>query len=277
MELNLEKDLCFFDIESTGLSVAKDRIIQLAIIKVYADGRESVERCRLINPEMSIPSDSIAIHGITDEMVENQPTFKQVSRGLYDFIGDADLAGFNSNRFDVPMLMEEFERAGIHFDMTNRKALDMWRVFQRMEPRNLNSAYKFYCGKKLDNAHNALIDVRATLEVFKSQLDVYDGVDLEEGDETIKTPIVNDMNKINDFCAFGDRVDFMGRIVYDEEGAPVFNFGKYQNKSVGETLSSNPGYYTWIMEGDFPTDTKRTVTRIFNEYKANRQERQNVE
>jgi DNA polymerase-3 subunit epsilon len=268
MKLKLEKDLVVFDIESTGLSTSKDRIVQLAIIKYFADGREPIERCRLVNPEMPIPVEASEIHGITDEMVKDQPTFKSIAKALYGIIGDADLCGFNINRFDVPMLMEEFARAGVEFDMTDRKTIDVWKIFQKMEARDLKSAYKFYCKKDLEGAHDAMNDVKATIEVLESQLDMYQGVNYDDGKNEIEEePVRNDMKSLHDFTNFKDRVDYEGKIILNENGVPAFNFGQYQSQSVVDVMTNNPGYYKWMMERDFSTDTKRAVEKIMKEHR----------
>lgn len=269
MKLNLEKDLVVFDIESTGLSTSKDRIVQLAIIKFFADGREPIEKCRLVNPEMSIPSEAAEIHGITDEMVKDQPTFKQIAKALFDLVGDSDLCGYNINRFDVPMLMEEFSRAGLELDMTDRKTIDVWKIFQKMEPRDLKSAYKYYCDKELVGGHDAMVDVKATIEVLEGQLDKYKGKDYDNGkDEVEKEPVKNDMQSLHDFTNFKDRVDYEGKIILNENGVPSFNFGKYQNKSVVDVITSNPGYYNWFMKGDFSTNTKKVVEEIMEKHRS---------
>lgn len=263
MKLNLKKDLVFFDLETTGVSVSSDRIVQIGMVKYYADGRESEEKNKLINPTIHIPEEASKIHGITNEMVKDEPTFKQISKGLLSFIGDADLCGFNSNRFDVPMLLEEFYRAGIEFDMTNRNSIDVWRIFQKMEPRNLKAAYKFYCNKNLEGAHDAINDIRATAEILERQLEVYEGVNYEESEGVIEiAPIVNDMEKLHEFTNFKGQLDYSGRIVLNENNIPIFNFGKYQNQSVLEVLKTNPGYYDWFMKSEFPTDSKKVLQKI---------------
>ena len=268
MKLNLQKDLVFFDLETTGVSTSQDRIIQIGLIKYFADGREPLERKRLINPEMTISEEAIAIHGITNEMVKNEPTFKQVAKALIDLIGDADLCGFNSNRFDVPMLVEEFYKAGVEFDMTDRKSIDVWKIFQKMEPRNLKAAYRFYCGKELEGAHDALNDVRATAEVLMAQLDRYKGVDSEESDGTIiEEPIKNDMNVLHDFTNFPGQMDYSSRFLRNDDGIVIFNFGKYQNQSVIDVIESNPSYYDWFMKAEFTIDSKKTLERIMEKHR----------
>jgi DNA polymerase-3 subunit epsilon len=268
MKLNLKKDLVFFDIEGTGLSVAKDRIVQLAIIKVFADGSPNIERNRTINPGIPIPKDSTDIHGITDEMVKNEPTFSKVAKGLIDLIGDADLAGFNSNRYDIPLIIEEFARCGITLDMTNRKYVDAWKIYSKMEPRDLKAAVKFYCGKDLENAHDAMADTRATIDVLMAQIEKYEGVDfVGKGDEVIISPVKNDIDALHEFTRDIKNVDFMGKILYNSDVESVFNFGKYKEKPVGEMFAKDPGYYNFVMGGDFATDSKNHFTRLLNEYK----------
>ncbi len=268
MKLNLQKDLVFFDLETTGVSTSQDRIIQIGIVKYFANGGEPLERKRLINPEMTISEEVIAIHGITNEMVKNEPTFKQVAKALVDLIGDADLCGFNSNRFDVPMLIEEFYRAGVEFDMTDRKSIDVWKIFQKMEPRNLKSAYRFYCGKELEGAHDALNDVRATAEVLMAQLDRYKGVNSEESDGTIiEEPIKNDMNVLHEFTNFPGQMDYSSRFLRNDDGIVIFNFGKYQNQSVIDVIESNPSYYDWFMKAEFTLDSKKTLEKIMEKHR----------
>jgi DNA polymerase-3 subunit epsilon len=268
MKLNLEKDLVIFDIESTGLSTSNDRIVQLAIVKMFADGRENIERCRLINPEMPIPKEASDIHGITNEMVKDAPTFKQVAKALLDVIGDADLCGFNINRFDVPMLLEEFHRNGFELDMTDRKTIDAWKIFQKMEPRTLSAAYQFYCGKKLEGAHDALVDVRATVEVLEGQLDKYKGVNYDDEKSEIEIePVKNDMQSLHDFSNFTNRLDYSGKLLLNDDGVAVFNYGKYQSQSVVDVVTKNPGYYDWFMKGEFTTDTKRAFERIMENHR----------
>ena len=268
MKLNLQKDLVFFDLETTGVSTSQDRIIQIGLIKYFADGREPLEKKRLINPEMTIPEEAIAIHGITNEMVKNEPTFKQVAKALIELIGDADLCGFNSNRFDVPMLVEEFYKAGVEFDMTDRKSIDVWKIFQKMEPRNLKAAYRFYCGKELEGAHDALNDVRATAEVLMAQLDRYKGVNSEESDGTvIEEPVKNDMNILHDFTNFPGQMDYSSRFLRNDDGIVIFNFGKYQNQSVIDVIESNPSYYDWFMKAEFTIDSKKTLERVMEKHR----------
>lgn len=249
MKLNLKNPLVFFDLETTGINITTDRIVELCYIKVYPNGNEESKSMR-INPEMHIPEASSAIHGIYDQDVADCPTFKQVAQDLANTIEGCDLAGFNSNRFDIPMLAEEFLRADINFDMTRRKFIDVQNIYHKLEKRTLSAAYKFYCGKDLENAHSALADTQATYEVLKAQLDKYPN-DLQ-----------NDMQFLADFSKMSDNVDFAGRIVYNQERVEVFNFGKYKGMPVVEVLKKDPGYYGWIMQGDFTRNTKQVLTQI---------------
>ncbi|MDI9605984.1 MAG: 3'-5' exonuclease [Bacteroidota bacterium] len=249
MDLNLKNPLVFFDLETTGLNTTRDRIIEVSLLKVYPNGKEEVKTRRL-NPEMPIPPESTAIHGITDEDVKDCPTFKQIAKSLADQLEGCDLAGFNSSRFDVPMLAEEFLSAGVDFDMSRRKFIDVQIIYHRREPRTLEAAYAFYCNKQLDNAHSAESDTRATYEVLKSQLDHY-------------PDLVNDIDALSkEYSSFNDNVDLAGRMIYDEKGVEVFNFGKHKGKPVEEVLKNEPSYYAWMMDGDFPLNTKQVLTKI---------------
>lgn len=249
MQLNLKNPLIFFDLETTGINISKDKIVEISLLKVYPNGKEEV-KTRRINPEMPIPATSTAIHGITDEDVKDCPTFKQVAKSLVEILEGCDLAGFNSSRFDVPMLSEEFLRAGVDFDMSKRKFVDVQIIFHRKEPRTLEAAYKYYCNKDLENAHSAEADTRATYEVFRSQL--------------VKYPdLVNDIEALSkEYSSFNDNVDFAGRMIYDDYGVELFNFGKHKGKPVSEVLLNEPGYYSWMMDGDFPLNTKQALTKI---------------
>lgn len=249
MELNLKNPLVFFDLETTGLNITRDRIVEISLLKVYPNGKQEV-KTRRINPEMPIPPQSTAIHGITDEDVKDCPTFKQVAKSLADQLEGCDLAGFNSSRFDVPMLAEEFLRAGVDFDMSKRKFVDVQIIFHKKEQRTLEAAYTFYCDKKLDNAHSAETDTLATYEVLKSQLDRY-------------PDLVNDIDALSkEYSSFNNNVDFAGRMIYDEKGVELFNFGKHKGKPVAEVLKNEPSYYAWMMDGDFPLNTKQSLTKI---------------
>ena len=249
MELNLKKPIIFFDLETTGVNISHDRIIELSYIKVYPNGTEE-EKSMRINPEMSIPAESTALHHITDEDVADKPTFKQIAKELAKVFEGCDIAGYNSNRFDIPLLMEEFLRAGINIELSRQKFVDVQTIFHKMEQRTLSAAYKFYCNGDLENAHSANADTRATYEVLKAQLDRYPN-------------LKNDVEFLSNFSSFNKNVDLMGRIVYNEQGVEVFNFGKYKGVSVKEVFERrDPSYYAWMMNGDFALDTKRVITKI---------------
>lgn len=249
MELKLKRPIIFFDIESTGVDPAKDRIVEISLIKVHPNGDEEI-KTRRINPEMHIPEASTAIHGITDADVADEHTFRQVAKSLSAFIHGADLAGYNSNRFDIPILVEEFMRAGVEIDLTGKKFVDVQNIFHKMEQRTLSAAYKFYCGSEIENAHSAEADIRATYEVLKAQLDRY------------STDLENDVDFLAEFSQMTRNVDFAGRIVLNDKDIPVFNFGKHKGRSVTEVFKSEPTYYNWMMNGDFPLHTKQALTRI---------------
>lgn len=248
MQLKLANPLIFFDLETTGITINKDRIVEISLLKIFPNGDEDC-KTRRINPEMPIPPESIAIHGITDEDVKDCPTFKEIAKSLAAIIEGCDLAGFNSNRFDIPLLAEEFIRAGIDVDLNKRKFIDVQTIFHKMEQRTLSAAYKFYCGKELDHAHSAEYDTKATYEVLKAQLDKYP--DLQ-----------NDIKFLSEFSSFTNNVDFAGRMIYNDKGEEVINFGKYKGRLVSEVLQSDPSYYSWIMNGDFPLNTKKILTEI---------------
>lgn len=248
MQLKLKNPLVFFDLETTGINITKDRIVEISYLKVMPDGTEEC-RTRRVNPQMPIPEQATAVHGITDEDVKDCPTFKELAKSLAAQLEGCDLAGFNSNRFDIPMLAEEFLRAGVELDLSKRKFIDVQTIFHKMEQRNLIAAYKFYCGKDLTNAHSAESDTRATYEVLMSQLDKYP--DLE-----------NDVDALSEFSSFNNNVDFAGRMIYNENGEEVINFGKYKGQLVKEVLKKDLGYYGWIIQGDFPLNTKQKLTEI---------------
>lgn len=267
MEFNLEKDIVFFDIEATGLNVIRDRIVQIALIK-YSKGRTAPKELEmLINPGIPISEEAMAVHGITPDKLRNKPSFAQVAQEIYDFIGDADLSGYNSDRFDVPMLMEEFDRSGLELSLDNRNLIDIQKIFYRMEPRTLKAAYKFFTGKTLVDAHDALADVRATVDVFKGQLEKYAGVDYEDGDGFVTpAPIKNDIKAIAHFLHDGKTVDVTQKMKYDQNGQIVFNFGKYVGRPVAKTLYEDRQYLNWILEKEFSAQVKQTVKRIVKEY-----------
>ncbi|MCO6462227.1 MAG: 3'-5' exonuclease [Saprospiraceae bacterium] len=267
MNITLNKDLCFFDLETTGLNVIRDRIIQIAIVKISKKDHSRSEYYRLINPgPVFISEEAAGIHGITNEMVRNKPTFQELAHEIYEFIGDADLGGYNSNRFDVPLLMEEFARAGVDFKMDKRRTIDVQQIFYKMEPRTLKAAYRYYCGKEMKDAHDALADVNATLEVFESQLDFYEGKDLidENGDLT-KNPIVRDIEALHLFTTNLNTLDATQRLKLNKDGIVVFNFGKYVDQPVVEVFRKEKGYYGWMMSKDFSQQVKNIVTGIYKE------------
>ena len=248
MELKLTKPIIFFDLETTGMNIAKDRIVEISILKVYPNGNKE-SKTWLVNPEIEIPKEVIAIHGITNEKVVTEPTFKELANEINVLIDGCDLAGFNSNRFDIPLLAEELLRAGLDFDMKNRVAVDVQVIFHKKEQRTLSAAYQFYCNKNLENAHSAEADTNATYEILKAQLDKYD--DLE-----------NNIKFLNEFSLHKKRADFAGFITYDEDDDEIFTFGKYKDKKVVDILEKDKGYYSWIQKADFPLYTKKVLTAI---------------
>jgi DNA polymerase-3 subunit epsilon len=248
MNLNLKKPIIFFDLETTGTDISKDRIVEICYIKVFPDGRE-LEYTKRINPGMHIPETASAVHGIYDDDVKDCPLFKDVAKEIANEFQGCDVAGFNSNRFDLPLLAEEFLRAQVDIDLSRLSAIDVQVLYHKREPRTLTAAYRFYCGKELEDAHSALADTRATYEVLKAQLDHYG--DME-----------NDMEALSKESSFNNNVDFAGRIVYDASGRELFNFGKYRGMPVDAVLDRDPGYYGWMMNGDFTLNTKQVLTRI---------------
>ena len=248
MQLNLKNPIVFFDLETTGINIAADRIVELSYLKIELNGNE-VSKTTLINPTIPIPPESTAIHGIKDEDVKDAPTFLSIAKTLAREIEGCDLAGYNSNKFDIPLLAEEFLRADVDIDMMKRKFIDVQVIFHKMEQRTLGAAYKFYCNRDLENAHSAEADTRATYEILKAQLDRYPS-------------LTNDMASLAEFSAHNKNVDFAGRIIYNDKKAEVFNFGKYKGQAVEEVLAKDPGYFGWLMNGDFPLHTKKVITSI---------------
>lgn len=249
MKLQLTRPIAFVDLETTGINITTDRIVELAIVKISPDGTKLVKR-KLINPLMPIPASSSAIHGITDEMVKDAPSFKQIANEVKQFIEGADLGGYNSNRFDIPMLLEEFLRAGIEYTVDGKKLVDVQKIFHMMEQRTLSAAYKFYCSKTLEGAHGAEADATATWEVLEAQLERYPHI----GDS---------VESIVKFTGEDDIVDFARRFV-KEKGIELFNFGKHKGKPVSQVLKEEPQYYDWMMKGDFPINTKQKLTEMLN-------------
>jgi len=248
MELNLKRPIAFFDLETTGINVASDRIIEISIVKVSPEGDEEWYTKR-INPEMPISPSASEVHGISDEDVKDEPTFTDIARDLAKFLEGCDLAGYNAIKFDIPVLAEEFLRAEVDFDLRKRKYIDVQVIFHKMEQRTLSAAYKFYCDKSLENAHSAEADTAATYEILKAQLDRYDNLS-------------NDIDKLSEFSSYNKHADLAGRIVFDKDGNEIFNFGKNKGKLVETVLKDEPGYYAWMMKGDFPLYTKKILTEI---------------
>lgn len=248
MELNLRNAIVFFDLETTGINVASDRIVEISWLKIQPDGQETSYTQR-INPTIPIDPKAIAIHGITDEDVKDMPTFKEIARTLARELEGCDLAGYNSNKFDIPLLAEEFLRADVDFDMSKKKFIDVQVIFHKMEQRTLSAAYKFYCQKILEDAHSAEADTRATYEILKSQIDRYDELE-------------NNVEFLSGFSRQNRNVDFAGRIILNENDEEVFNFGKYKGEPVESVLQKDPGYFGWILNGDFPLYTKKVLTNI---------------
>ena len=261
MELNLTRPIAFFDLETTGIKVATDRIVEICIHKVNVDGTSKTKTLK-INPEMPIPPEVTEIHGITDEDVKDAPKFSEVAHELAHFLENCDLAGFNSNHFDIPLLAEEFLRSGVDFDLKGRRFVDVQNIFHKMEPRNLLAAYKFYCNKDLENAHSAEADTIATFEILKAQLDRYQDVPFKDRQGKVSKPIVNDMKSLSDFTYITKSVDLIGHIVYNDKKEEVFNFGKHKGKRVEDVFKTEPSYYDWIMKSEFPLSTKKVITSI---------------
>lgn len=252
MQLRLDKPLIFFDLETTGTNVSHDRIVEISYVKVFPDGSEE-EKTYRVNPGVHIPEASTAVHHITDEMVANEPTFGMLADALLADFEGCDIAGFNSNKFDVPLLVEEFRRVRKRFEVINRRFIDVQNIYHAMEPRTLTAAYRYYCGKDLEQAHSANADARATYEVLKCQLDRY------------SDRLKNDVDALASF-SLTRNIDLAGRIVRNDEGVPVFNFGKYKGQTVKSVLEKDRGYYGWMMQGDFPQNTKDVMTQLNYKY-----------
>ena len=248
MKLNLKTPIIFFDLETTGINVTTDRIVEISILKIFTDGHEE-SRTYKINPGMPIPPETTKIHGISDEDVKDCPKFGEIAKTIAQFIEGADIGGFNSNKFDIPLLAEEFIRAEVDIDLKKRKFIDVQTIFHKMEKRTLEAAYKLYCGKDLENAHTAEADTRATYEVLLAQLDRY-------------PDLKNDVEYLSEFSSFNRNVDFVGRMIYNDKNEEVFNFGKYKGHKVEDVLEKDPGFFGWMLSNDFPLDTKRVLTNI---------------
>lgn len=260
MSLHLRKPLAFFDLETTGTNISTDRIIEIAVVKVMPN-QEVITKSTKVNPEQPIPLETSLIHGIYDEDVADAPPFKNIAKDYGKFLEGCDLAGFNIIRFDVPLLVEEFLRAGVNFDLSTRRFVDAQKIFHMMEKRSLSAAYKFYCGKELINAHSAEADTLATYEVLKAQVERYDGHDVTDNLGKKIGVIANDMQVLHDLTST-KMVDLAGRLVFNNDGVECFNFGKHRGKAVAVIFEKEPSYYDWMMKGDFPLDTKRKLTEI---------------
>lgn len=248
MNLNLTKPIVFFDLETTGVNIATDRIVEISILKVFPNGNKE-SKTWLVNPEIEIPQGATDVHGITNEKVVTEPTFKELAVKVSEMIAGCDLAGFNSNRFDIPLLAEELMRAGIDFDMQNRKAIDVQVIFHKKEQRTLGAGYQFYCGKELEGAHGAEADTNATYEILLAQVEKYDDIG-------------NSVDALSEFSTHGKRADFAGFILFNDENQEIFSFGKYKGRTVEEVLTENPGYNNWIQNADFPLYTKKVLKQI---------------
>ena len=260
MKLNLTRPLCVFDLETTGIQITKDRIVQIAIVRINTDGKEDHFN-RLVNPEMTIPDEIVAIHGISNDRVKNEPTIKEIAQEIADFIGDADLAGYNSNKFDIPMLAEELLRCGFDMDLSNRHFIDVQNIFHKMEQRTLAAAYQFYCNQTMDNAHDALYDTQVTWEVFKAQMEKYPSLAAE-------------VSELAEFTRVGDfkLLDFAGRLAIDSKGNSIYNFGKHKGKTIRQVMKEEPGYYGWMLDADFPLYTKQCLKKEMEKIKAENQQ-----
>jgi len=249
MLLTLSRAISFFDLETTGVKINHDRIVEISILRLQPNGNKTTKTWR-VNPEMPIPEEVSKLHGIYDKDVANEPTFKMIAPEINQFMHDTDLAGYNSTKFDIPVLMEEFNRAGLVFEMKGRKLVDVQHIFFQMEKRTLAAAYKFYCDKNLDNAHSAEADVTATFEILEAQLNRY-------------SDIMPDINSLHEFCNSNKNVDLAARMVYNDKNQAVFNFGKYKGRLVEDVFKTDTGYYDWMMKGEFPMNTKQKLTEIY--------------
>ncbi|MFC2100895.1 exonuclease domain-containing protein [Bacteroidota bacterium] len=261
MELKLTRPLVIFDLETTGVNVGSDRIVEICMVKIMPD-KETETIYERINPTIPIPPVTTAIHGISDEDVKDKPTFKERAKEFDHFLNGCDLSGYNSNKFDIPLLVEEFLRAEINFDLKGRRFVDVQNIFHKMEPRTLKAAYRFYCNKDLTDAHDARADTMATYEVLKAQLDQYEDVEIEDENGKKIIPIKNDVQALHDFSYNSRAVDLVGHIVYNNQKVEVFNFGKYKGKSVETIFEKEPSYFDWMMKSDFPLSTKRVIQLI---------------
>jgi DNA polymerase-3 subunit epsilon len=261
MELNLNRPLAFFDLETTGLSVSADRIIEISILKANPDGTTKI-LTKKINPGRPIPPESTAIHGIKDEDVKDAPTFAQLGNELNQFLVNCDLAGYNSIKFDIPFLVEEFYRANISFEVKGRRFVDIQNIFHKMEQRTLIAAYQFYCDKELINAHSAEADTIATYEILKAQLDRYLDKEFKDRKGNVSVPVINEVQALHDFSCQNRNVDLIGHVIFNDKDIEVFNFGKHKGKAVEDLFKKEPSYYDWMMKSEFPLSTKKVITAI---------------
>jgi DNA polymerase-3 subunit epsilon len=261
MDLHLTRPIAFFDLETTGIKVATDRIVEICILRLNLDQTTRILTHR-INPEMPIPWEATAIHGIRDEDVKDSPAFRDLAHELARFLDNCDLAGYNSNHFDIPLLVEEFLRAGVDFELKGRRFVDVQNIFHKMEPRNLRAAYKFYCDRELENAHSAEADTVATYEILKAQLERYKDVQIRDRKGNMIRPVVNDIRALSEFSWVSRNADLVGHIIFNDRDVEVFNFGKHKGKPVEEVFRVEPSYYDWIMKSEFPLSTKKVVTSI---------------
>jgi len=260
MNLKLRNPLVFFDLETTGINTVTDRIVEISMVKVMPNGEKIIKTYK-VNPTIPIPKETTKIHGISDEDVKDAPTFKTLAKEISKFLEGCDLAGYNMLRFDVPLLVEEFLRVDINFDVSNRKLVDAQRIFYLMEPRTLTAAVKFYCGKELMDAHSAEADTLATFDVLDAQVAKYEGVEIKDRNGKLYAPVINDIEKLHDLSA-SNMVDLAARMVYNNQGVAVFNFGKHKNRPVLDVLKAEPNYYDWMMKSDFALNTKQKLTEI---------------
>jgi DNA polymerase-3 subunit epsilon len=277
MKLNLKRPIAFFDLETTGTDIGRDRIVEIAVVKMMPDGQVNLlpaqsgkDHRLLINPGVPIPIEASLVHGIYDADVANAPVFAEFAPKLFKFIYDCDLGGFNSNRFDIPLLAEEFLRTGIDFSIEGKNLIDVQVIYHLMEQRNLKAAYKFYCGKDLTDAHEALPDTLATVEVFEAMLDKYQHVEIDDGNGNKIRPVQNDMEVVHKLSERRKKADFAGHIVFNEADQPVFNFGKYKNMTVSDVLTRDVGYFSWMMNADFPLYTKKVLKELREKMNGNK-------
>lgn len=261
MDLNLKRPIAFFDLETTGLNTSHDRIVEMSVLKINLNGEEE-QRVWLLNPEMPISAEAASVHGYTNEMVADKPTFREKAKEIAQFIGNADLAGYNILKFDLPVLVEEFLRVDYDFDLKDRGFIDVMNIFMKMEPRTLKGAYRFFCHAELDGAHGAMADTKASYDVLRAMLDRYQGVDYEDAKGKRSQGPVNDMKQLAEFSAHHKNADLSGQIIFDEEGGEVFMFGKHKGERVEDVFRKEPAFYDWMMKSDFPRYTKKVVTAI---------------